>query len=692
MNTSLPMRGSAGLAIVRACALLALMACVQIPTAAIPAALASSTATDPCVPVRLLTFRGSGEDLNGGHGETMTRIVTEVNRTVLKNGFKGSSVPATAIPYPAVAAEKYVDPDKTDLFDSIEYGRVLSLMVMQSMREDCPTKFVLAGYSQGVIVARQVALDMPTGSVIGVLGVGDPAQRGDQPHVSGGGSGGDGIYRWITTGEDSTSPADKFYDAGIPHAMWCHPQDWICNFYDGEDRPRDAFNPVFQTYDHTYAVEPAEAVTIGAVITKWASDAIEEQDSSDEAEDTDPSKGTGPIDNQAIDVMFSIDTTGSMEPYLAQARDAALSIADTLRDRASVVRVGVVEYRDDEDDFRARVALPLTTDEAAFQEALDGLEADGGGDDPESVYSGVMLSLNQTWEPDAIRSLVVLGDAEAKDPEPGTGFTRAAVTAAMRDLDAMTELPPTLGDGEVEIEGSAHRPSGTSGSHVRSAAILGSVRAGDDTDDIHDGGGAPADVSLFAVTTNDTLAQQVTPIAEATGGVVAAVENAREVSDELVSTMNVIASKPSAALTVPSIAVAGHEFTLAAAGSTAMPGSTFSFDADSDGTPEGEAASWAQRIRLPEPGDYTATVTITDPLGRTSSAAVAYAVTEENDFRDLPVAKRADTSTHQSFLRLDRQLWITGIAGLVILLLMLALAYSRGRSYSRRQSRSQSRR
>lgn len=627
------------------------------PDAADAAAAESITGT--CVPVRLLTFRGSGESLEGGHGPTMTRIAQEVERTELKNGFTGSSVPATAIPYPAVSADSYLSPDKTDLFDSIEYGRVLGLTVVQAVREHCPTRFVLAGYSQGVLVARQVAQDMPAGSVIGVLGVGDPAQRGGQPKVSGGGAGGDGIYRWITTGEDSTSPADSFYDAGIPHAMWCHPQDWICNFHDGEDRPPDAFNPMFQTYDHTYAEEPAEAIAMGAVITKWASDAIEDTETtSEDPEDTDPTKGTGPIDGQTIDVMFCIDTTGSMEPFIDQARESAIAIADTLRERASSVRVGVVEYRDEEDDFRARVALPLTTDEAAFQEALDELVADGGGDDPESVYSGVMLALAQPWEPDAVRSLVVLGDAEAKDPEPGTGFTQAAVTAAMRDLDAMTELPPTLGDGELVIEGAALRVP---------------------TED------ALADVSLFAVTPNDVLAEQVTPIADATGGVVAAVEDASEVSDELVTTMDLISSTPSAALTPPTTALAGHEFTLAAAGTTALPGSTFSFDADGDGETDGESAAWAQRLLVEEPGQYTATVTVTDPIGRTSTASVSYVVGSEDELRDLPETPAAGEDP-TGWWGLDRRLWLGAAAGLVALALMLALAYARGRSHHARKA------
>ena len=136
----------------------------------------------------------------------------------------------------------------------------------------------------------------------------------------------------------------------------------------------------------------------------------------------------------AKDIMFAIDTTGSMDPYIAQTKIAAENLAGRLTAADGRSRVGLVEYRDLTSDsgFQSRPVVGLTSDFARFRSGLHGLRTGGGGDDPESVYSGIARALCSDWAPDRTRAIIVIGDQPAKDPEPGTGLTGAAVSALAR--------------------------------------------------------------------------------------------------------------------------------------------------------------------------------------------------------------------------------------------------------------------
>lgn len=84
------------------------------------------------------------------------------------------------------------------------------------------------------------------------------------------------------------------------------------------------------------------------------------------------------------DVVFFLDTTGSMEDDIDAAREFARNEADRIW--ALDGRVGLVQYRDAGDDVPAEIVTPLTTDLGAFRAGLDRLDACGGGDDPRLYY------------------------------------------------------------------------------------------------------------------------------------------------------------------------------------------------------------------------------------------------------------------------------------------------------------------
>lgn len=652
-----------------------------VPAAVVPAATAAPAAETAatCAPVVLLTARGSGESLENGHGPTLTKLVDELHGTTLKDGFDGVSVPAKAIPYPAVPMEQYTggkDHLDTDLFDSVDYGVIFGASMIDSILEDCKdTRFLLAGYSQGVIVARKLAEARGPDRIAGVIGVGDPAQRGNMPHISGGGKGGDGIYRYMIRDEDGKAASDSFYDAGLKYAMWCHPQDWICNFVDEKDRPEDANNPLFATFDHSYPADPAESIAIAAVMAVMARDAAKAvaarpgagtTEEPPAASEDDPAGVPGAGSGRAIDVVFAIDTTNSMDPYIDQARATASSISATLLARSQQVRLGVAEYRDEGEDFQARLPLDLTEDLDAFKGALDELNPTAGGDTPESVYSGIMMALRANWDPTALHAVIVLGDAPAKDPEPVTGYTVDTITQAAKDLVRVPELPPTL-SGEADVDSSTWQDHpGDDGPRVVPAAMAVPAVAGADDPPV------AADVAVFALAADDRLSDSLTPLADATGGTVTDITKDGDLSQTLVDTMDMVATPLVPALASPGVVVAGRPFVLDA-GATSAAAGTFTFDANSDGTPDADGVGSAQMVLAGAAGPHTAKVVVTDRFGRTGEATVAYNVLPTTAVHTVAIqATQADTPW-------VRDAALVASASLLALLLAFILGWLRGR-------------
>ena len=69
---------------------------------------------------------------------------------------------------------------------------------------------------------------------------------------------------------------------------------------------------------------------------------------------------TAPVTAQpAVDVVFVLDTTGSMGGLLQAAKDKIWSIASTMASAqpAPTIRIGLVAYRDRGDDYVTRVVM-----------------------------------------------------------------------------------------------------------------------------------------------------------------------------------------------------------------------------------------------------------------------------------------------------------------------------------------------
>ena len=122
-----------------------------------------------------------------------------------------------------------------------------------------------------------------------------------------------------------------------------------------------------------------------------------------------PSHGGG----TQIDVVFAVDTTGSMGGLIDGAKRTVWSIANHIRksDSRASLRIGLVAYRDVGDDYITK-DFALTTDLDAVFAELSSFQADGGGDVPENVDAALDVTLHKMkWRSGAKKLVFLVGDA-----------------------------------------------------------------------------------------------------------------------------------------------------------------------------------------------------------------------------------------------------------------------------------------
>jgi hypothetical protein len=116
-----------------------------------------------------------------------------------------------------------------------------------------------------------------------------------------------------------------------------------------------------------------------------------------------------------IEVVFALDTTGSMSGLLDGAKRKIWSIASYIAqgDPKPELRVGLVAYRDKGDDYVTRF-YDLSDDLDKVFERLSTFEAAGGGDTPEHVSKALSDAINRaSWtnEQSVLKQIYLVGDA-----------------------------------------------------------------------------------------------------------------------------------------------------------------------------------------------------------------------------------------------------------------------------------------
>ncbi|KAE8449592.1 hypothetical protein EG329_007922 [Mollisiaceae sp. DMI_Dod_QoI] len=133
-----------------------------------------------------------------------------------------------------------------------------------------------------------------------------------------------------------------------------------------------------------------------------------------------PQRATGGLFKAACstDLLFLIDTTGSMQSYINAAKEQVKSIVRDIKEsflNESEVRVAVVSYKDHGDQPNIEF-LDFTPSSDHVFDFLGRLSASGGADAAEDVLGGIHQALNLSWKQQT-RCIIHIADA----PPHGAG-------------------------------------------------------------------------------------------------------------------------------------------------------------------------------------------------------------------------------------------------------------------------------
>jgi hypothetical protein len=360
-----------------------------------------ASAQVPCTGVEIIGLRGSGEELNADEhnmgklvGPMADAIADKIPAPVSRR-FVGIAYPAGDASAVTVLSRSY--------FASKELGESVLDSYLDTRMGTCPdTKYVVMGYSQGAHAAGDLLAREPsstTDKIKAFIMFGDPRFNPDAEYTW-------GSFDPRNHGIAGARSLNDFSSWKKRVMSFCNNGDLICQgigFGHGTD-----------THSAANYINPYQTLITGRVRQLLGF-----------------SVPTPPA-RPPLDLAFVIDSTGSMSGSIDGVTRAAATMVDNL-DASSDWRVGLVDYKDTDqgDPYAARVDLAMTSNGTSFRTAVQSLVASGGGDYPEGVYSGLITAFQQlTWRPGSRRSVILIGDAPAKDPEPITGYRLSDVIAA----------------------------------------------------------------------------------------------------------------------------------------------------------------------------------------------------------------------------------------------------------------------
>ena len=151
----------------------------------------------------------------------------------------------------------------------------------------------------------------------------------------------------------------------------------------------------------------------------------------------------GTLADLKVDVVFVIDTTRSMQPFIDMTRDSVASMADRLADEAGErFRFGLVTFRDCTDtipliEYVTRAHTPELVDAGTLVERLNNAPATDVGslDYAEEVFAGVDVAIRSAWREGALRFMILVGDASSHPRGHPQNVTGKDETDLRRELD-----------------------------------------------------------------------------------------------------------------------------------------------------------------------------------------------------------------------------------------------------------------
>lgn len=155
--------------------------------------------------------------------------------------------------------------------------------------------------------------------------------------------------------------------------------------------------------------------------------------------------------NYNVDIVFVIDSTGSMGHTVDLVKNNALTFHDQMMAEMSAkqkkvdkLRVRIISFKDylaDENPMLVTDFYNLPEDAARMKEVLNSIEADGGGDEPEDALEALAYAIKSKWNPvlHKARQVIVL---YTDSPAHELGFCKASPkypTGMAKDISELNE-------------------------------------------------------------------------------------------------------------------------------------------------------------------------------------------------------------------------------------------------------------
>lgn len=135
---------------------------------------------------------------------------------------------------------------------------------------------------------------------------------------------------------------------------------------------------------------------------------------------------------EAVDIVFVLDTTGSMLWAIDGVKAGIGAFLDTLEGLNVNAAVGGIEFGDE-----VRTNVPIG-DLAAFDEWLDHMTATGGGDTPENPLDAIQVANRFDFRDDALHYMIVITDTGMHESTDGTDCSETTLRATQSALDPST--------------------------------------------------------------------------------------------------------------------------------------------------------------------------------------------------------------------------------------------------------------
>jgi DNA-directed RNA polymerase subunit RPC12/RpoP len=113
------------------------------------------------------------------------------------------------------------------------------------------------------------------------------------------------------------------------------------------------------------------------------------------------------LKRDGLDIVITFDSTGSMGGEIGVVKNKIQRIGTTLMKLIPKTRISICTYRDQSDAYVVK-GTPLTSNLNDVMSFLDGVDAAGGGDQPEAVVEGLKWSLEKNSFRRRARKIILL--------------------------------------------------------------------------------------------------------------------------------------------------------------------------------------------------------------------------------------------------------------------------------------------